>query len=174
MDIAVINALAAAHGMSVATTGTATLEASPTPPPSRTNLANEPSVLRFTGRSSDAPGDFGRSSDVICSPSRTRAKQRRMGFSIDGTVEPEQRLLRPACQRRCGRQPSPVAVSRTMPVICLLITALLARTAEIEAGVSNFGITLSIGRSSFRARRLVCPPCTLTIATAADTALSAR
>ncbi|MET8832468.1 hypothetical protein ABZV78_00925 [Micromonospora sp. NPDC004540] len=147
MDITVISAFAAAHGMSVASSDTAILEASPTPPPNRTNLTNEPNALPFTGRASDAPGGFG--SDAICSPSRTRAEQRRVGFSIDDTVEPEQRPLRPACQRRCGRRPAPVAVSCTMPAVCLLITALLAGTAEIGAAVSNFGIMLSIGWSSF-------------------------
>jgi hypothetical protein len=157
VDATVISAFAATHGMSVATSGTAALEASPTPPPNRTNLAKEPNALPPTGRASDALAGFGESGDVIGSPSRTGPERRRMGFDIDGTVEPEQRLPRPACRRRRGRQPAPVAVSPTAPAICLL-----------------FCIMLSIGRSSSGARRLVCPPCSLTMAAAADTALTAR
>ncbi|MET7806583.1 hypothetical protein [Micromonospora chersina] len=152
VEITVISAFAAAHGMSVASTDTAILAASPTPPPNRTNLANEPDVLRSA---------------------RTRAEQRRRGFSIDGMVEPEQRRLRPACQCRCGRHPAPLVIIRTMPAIRLLITTVLAGTTEIGAAVSNSascspsgGRHLVLGGSHVRRA--------LTIATAADTALSAR
>jgi hypothetical protein len=52
VDATVISAFATTHGMSVATSGTAALEASPTPPPNRTNLAKEPNALRPAGRAS--------------------------------------------------------------------------------------------------------------------------
>jgi hypothetical protein len=45
----------------VAASDTATLEASPTPPPNTTNLANAPDALRPTGRALDAPTGFGQS-----------------------------------------------------------------------------------------------------------------
>ncbi|GAA4670450.1 hypothetical protein [Phytohabitans rumicis] len=51
-----INAFAATHGMDVATNGTAALQASPTPPPNKTNLAKEPNALRPTGRASPQTG----------------------------------------------------------------------------------------------------------------------
>jgi hypothetical protein len=55
VDATVISAFATTHGISVATSGTAALDASPTPPPNRTNLAKDPNAFPPTGRACDEP-----------------------------------------------------------------------------------------------------------------------
>src|SRR6185369_15816855 len=65
----VIKAFAVTHGTTVAVIGTATLEASPNPPPTRTNLANETNEPRA------ALAGFVDSGDAT----RSRPQRRRAG-----------------------------------------------------------------------------------------------
>jgi hypothetical protein len=70
VDATVISAFATTHGMRVATSGTAALEASPTPPPSRTNRAKEPEEAG-AGRSDVCIGLSHRSAVIRRSAART-------------------------------------------------------------------------------------------------------